>query len=66
ILLGKPKTSTITIKSLNLENNTKIQILDNNKDLTWKNNAENLEIEIPGNLIWAPAYAFKIKPKPIK
>lgn len=66
ILLGKPKTNTITIKSLNLENNAKIQILDNKKDLNWKNNAENLEIEIPGNLIWAPAYAFKIKPKPIK
>jgi len=66
ILLGKPKTSTITIKSLNLENNTKIQILDNNKDLNWKNNTENLEIEIPGKLMLAPAYAFKIKPKPIK
>ncbi len=66
ILLGKPKTNRITIKSLNLENNAKIQILDNKKDLNWKNNAENLEIEISRNLLWAPAYVFKIKPKPIK
>lgn len=66
ILLGKLKTNTITIKSLNLEKNAKIQILDNTKDLNWKNNAENLEIEISRNLLWAPAYVFKIKPKPIK
>jgi alpha-L-fucosidase len=63
-ILNKPKGSEITIESLVIAANTTIQMLGYEGNLNWKQDGENLTISLPINLEDAPAYAFKITPKP--
>ena len=63
-LLDKPQETQITIQSLKIGKNSKIQLLGQEKDLDWNQDGENLTILIPDKIIEAPVYVFKITPKP--
>jgi alpha-L-fucosidase len=62
-LLDKPQGDRITIQSFNIEKNSRIQLLGQEKALDWKQEGEKLTISMTESLINAPAYAFKITPK---
>ncbi len=64
ILLGKLKNNEVVIKSLIIDPIAKINLLGNSINLKWKQKNNNLVIILSKNLHDAPAYAFKIKPKP--
>jgi len=59
-LLDKPKKNEITINSLKIDDESKIQLLGHSKNLDWKQVEENLQIIFPDNLIDSPAYVLKI------
>ncbi len=63
-LLGKLSDKEITIKSLKLDEMATIQLLDHTDNLKWEQTGENLTIILPSNIHDAPAYGFKIDPKP--
>ncbi len=64
LLLDKPKETQITIQSLRIGTNSKIQLLNQENNLDWEQEGENLTISIPEDLVDSPAYVFKITPKP--
>lgn len=64
LLLGRPKSKTITVQSLNLEKKATIQLLGLKGSLEWKQEGNNLSVIIPKNLPESPAHTFKISPKP--
>jgi alpha-L-fucosidase len=61
-LLDNPKENEITILSLNITVNSKICLLGNKRELSWKKDVDNLVISIPDELSEAPAYVFKVSP----
>ena len=63
-LLDTSNESTITIKSLKLNSDTKISWLGYDESINWNQNGENLTIYIPKNLKESPVYTLKITPKP--
>jgi len=63
-LLDKPKDDQITIQSLKIEKNSKIQLLSQEKNLDWNQDGQNLVISIPKDLEDFPVFVFKITPKP--
>jgi alpha-L-fucosidase len=64
IILDKPKTSEITIKSLRIDEFAKISLFGIEGTLEWTQQDENLTIKVPEKLEDFPAYTFKITPKP--
>jgi alpha-L-fucosidase len=60
ILLGKPKASTVTVKSLSAKPGTQIFLVGDAKPLTWSQQGEDIEIEMPSSLPDEYAYALKI------
>ena len=64
IILDKPKTSEITIKSLRVNEAAEINLFGNESSLEWTQQDDNLTIKVPDKLEDFPAYAFKISPKP--
>jgi alpha-L-fucosidase len=63
-LLAKPLDKRITIKSLIADKGTIIQMLGHPDSLEWEQSGDNLIINTPKNMIDAPAYGFKLNPKP--
>ncbi|MBY8985808.1 MAG: alpha-L-fucosidase [Candidatus Lokiarchaeota archaeon] len=63
-LLDKPKKNEIIIKSLKIDNETKIQLLGQDKNLDWNQVGENLQIIFPENFKDSPVYVLKLMPKP--
>ena len=59
-LLKKPIGDKVVIKSLEVEENSEIQLLRDKKNLNWMQIDENLLIEIPKDLPDEPVYTFKI------
>jgi len=64
-LLGKPLNNEITIESLHVPNNTRIQLLSQEKYLDWDQAGGDLKIILPKNLKDSAVYVFKIVPTPI-
>jgi len=61
-----PKSEKITIKSLIIDQNASIHMLGYNSILSWKQKGEHLEITFTKKLEVGPAYALRIKPKPLE
>jgi len=59
-LLDKPKENEIEIVSLNIAENSKIQLLGNDLMLDWKQDGDNLIITMPDNLMDTPVFVFKV------
>ena len=60
ILLGQPKASTATFKSLSVKPGTKIFLLGNASPLVWSQQGDNLRIDLPGALTGYYAYSFRM------
>ena len=63
--MDKSKEKKITVKSLKIEKNSLIKLLGQDENLEWKQEGENLTISIQISEEVGPAFALKIKPKPI-
>jgi len=59
-LLDKPKRSKLTILSLTLEEEKKIQLLGSQENLIWTQNSENIVVSLPEDLIESVIYVLKI------
>ncbi|MBO3842080.1 MAG: alpha-L-fucosidase [Candidatus Brockarchaeota archaeon] len=64
IILDKPKSDKITLKSLHAEKDTIAYLLSINEQLKWEQRGTDLTIVLPKDLPESPAYAIKITPKP--
>ncbi len=64
ILLGKPEGDIITIKSLNIEEGSKIELLGHDRELSWQQDNNNLKVSIPNNLNDSYAFSIRIEPLP--
>jgi alpha-L-fucosidase len=60
ILLGQPKASTATFKSLSVKPGTKIFLLGNASPLVWSQQGDNLRVDLPGALTGHYAYSFRM------
>jgi alpha-L-fucosidase len=60
ILLGQPKASTATFKSLSVKPGTKIFLLGNASPLVWSQQGDNLRVDLPAALTGHYAYSFRI------
>ena len=60
ILLDNPKTKEFTIKDLQIENISSIELLGHDNEVSWIQKDGNLEISLSNTLEDAPAYSFKI------
>ena len=65
ILLDKPKENKVSVKSLKIEKSSRILLLNQDENLDWKQEGENLTISIPENIENSPAYALKVLPKTV-
>jgi alpha-L-fucosidase len=63
-LLDTPTQSSITIKSLEVTDETSIKWLGYNEEIKWVQTGDNLTITLPKALERSPAYAINITPKP--
>ena len=63
-LLDTPTQSSITIKSLEVTDETSIKWLGYNEEIKWVQTGDNLTITLPKALERSPAYAISITPKP--
>ena len=61
ILMGKPKTDSITLENLDLESISKVEILGNEENLNWRFEKTNLTIQLPKKIEDSLAIAFRIK-----
>lgn len=59
ILLGQPKTSTITVKSLSLKAASQIYVLGDAKRLVWSQQGGDVEVHLPSTLPGTYAYVLK-------
>jgi alpha-L-fucosidase len=66
ILLDKPKSREITIKSLWADAGTKIQMLGAGEDLKWCQSGKDLGLTLPEQLPRSYAYVLKVTPRPWK
>ncbi|RJP15582.1 MAG: alpha-L-fucosidase [Candidatus Abyssobacteria bacterium SURF_5] len=64
IILGPITDPEITIESLRCAPNTKIHLLGEKKPLHWRQDGSGLTILLPEALPDAPAYSFKMAPRP--
>ncbi len=64
IILDSPTESSITIKSLQVAENSTIKWLGYNDEIEWLQKGENLTIMLPNAIEKSPAYAISITPKP--
>jgi len=60
ILLGQPKASTVTFKSLSVKPGTKIHLLGDGQPLVWSQQGDNLRIDLAAALTGHYAYSFRI------
>jgi alpha-L-fucosidase len=60
ILLGDPKSSTITIKSLAAKADSKIYLLGQSNPVTWSQQGPDLRVDLPNNLPSHYAHSFKL------
>ena len=65
ILMDKPKENKLTVKSLKIENNSRILLLNQEENLNWNQEGENLIISIPESIDDSPAYVLKVIPIPV-
>ena len=61
-LLNNPKEKSLLILSLRIPQTSVIKLLGYNNQLIWKQEQEDLVINIPENLIESPVYVFKVIP----
>ncbi len=59
-MLDKPQQKNLTIISIKIEESKKIQLLGNEKSLTWKQKGENIEMSLPKSISDSAAYVLKI------
>jgi alpha-L-fucosidase len=59
-MLGKPKTDSLTLKSLAPKAGTLIYLLGEAKPLAWSQQGANINITLPGTLPGQYAYVLKI------
>ena len=59
ILLGVPKTSSVTIKSLTPKPNSKLYLLSHTEPLAWSQQGEDVKITLPANL--SANYAISLR-----
>lgn len=64
LLLDTPPQSSVTIKSLQVTEDTTIKWLGYNEEIKWIQNGENLTITVPKTLERSSVYAISITPKP--
>jgi alpha-L-fucosidase len=60
ILLGQPKASTATLKSLSVRPGTKIYLLGDTDPLVWSQQGDNLHVDLPAALTGHYAYSLRI------
>jgi alpha-L-fucosidase len=60
ILLGQPKASTATFKSLSVKPGTKIYLLGDADPLVWSRQGDNLQVDLPAALPGHYAYSVRI------
>lgn len=61
-LLGKPTSSSITLKDLAAQPSSPITLLGSSTPLKWKQQGSNLEVSLPATLPGNYAYVLKMKP----
>jgi len=59
-LLGEPKTSSVTLKTLTPKAGTKIFLLGDAKPLTWSQKGDDVQVDLPSSLPGKYAYVLKI------
>jgi alpha-L-fucosidase len=59
-LLDTPSESEITIEGLDIEADSKIQLLGQDADLTWHQSGSDITIQLPDNLPNTPAHSIKL------
>ena len=60
IVLGKPKSSALTIKSVHAGSNAKIYLLGQEKPVAWKQEGEDMKIDLRGAAVGDYAMAFRL------
>src|SRR5207245_76147 len=60
MLLGQPKTPTITLKSLSLKTGSQIYVLGNSKPLVWSQQGDNIRVHWPSAVPGRYAYVLKL------
>jgi alpha-L-fucosidase len=60
ILLGEPKTATITLKAVTLKPGAKIYLLGHSDSVAWSQQGADLRIDLPASLAGHYAYSFKL------
>lgn len=64
ILDSLSREQNVVIKSLILKEGADIELLGYSERLDWKQDGNNLKIDLPENITNQPAYSFKISPEP--
>ncbi|MHA1378446.1 MAG: alpha-L-fucosidase [Candidatus Helarchaeota archaeon] len=64
ILLGTPKENNIIVMNLKIKQSSEVYLLGNRNKLNWELIEDNFKVNLLSNLEIAPAYTFKIIPKP--
>ena len=59
-LLGQPKTSTVTIKSVTLKPGSKIMLLGEKSPLVWSQQGEDVKVTLPAKLAGNYAYVLRM------
>jgi len=60
ILLGEPKATTITLKSLSPKAGAQISLLGSDKPVTWSQAGEDIKVNLPPTLPGKYAYVLKV------
>jgi alpha-L-fucosidase len=60
MLLGQPKTPTITLKSLSLKTGSQIYLLGHDKPLVWSQQGDNIRLRWPSAVSGRYAYVLKL------
>jgi alpha-L-fucosidase len=60
ILLGEPKSATVTIRSLSLKTGSKIYLLGLAEPIKWSQQGADLRLDFPANLAGHYAFAFRL------
>jgi alpha-L-fucosidase len=59
-LLGQPKTTTITLRSLSPKAGSRIYLLGNAKPVAWSQQGDDIRVNLPSTLLGHYAYVLKI------
>ena len=60
-VLGSPKTSEVTLKSVTAKTGSEIRLLGDSKPLTWKQSGDDVEVSLPASLPGKYAYVFQLQ-----